>query len=227
AVVPHGSAQGTTRDDAVHTRLELPDDGIPTVAGIGAIGPDKGARRLERLVKLTPARRERLRWGGVGYLDRGREQWLSEDAVFAQHGPFDSREVTELLEHYRVRLVAYPSAGPETFSFTLSEAWAAGCPAIVPPIGALAERVAATGAGWVLTEEEWQDEALMLDRIATLLDPGQGEGWAPAAARARRAPQPTLAAMAAATSAIYRDALARQQERAEASPVTSSRCLAA
>ena len=227
AIVPHGSARGMTRDDAVHTRLELPDDGIPTVAVIGAIGPDKGARRLERLVELTRARHERVRWVVIGYLDRGREQWLSEDRVFAQHGPFDSREVTELLEHYRVRLVAYPSAGPETFSFTLSEAWAAGRPAIVPPIGALAERVAATGAGWVLTEAEWQDEALMLDRFAALLDSAQAGAWAAAAARARRAPQPTLAAMAAATTAIYRDALARQPEPVEAPPITAERCLAA
>ena len=46
-----------------------------------------------------------------------------------------------LLAHYRVALVLYPSAGPETFSYTLSEAWAAGRPVLVPPIGALAERV--------------------------------------------------------------------------------------
>ena len=159
----------------------------------------------------------------VGYLDRGREQWQSEDGVFTQHGPFDSREITALLEHYRVRLVAYPSAGPETFSFTLSEAWAAGRPAIVPPIGALAERVAATGAGWVLSEDEWQDEARMLERIAALLDPAQAKAWTAAAARARRSPQPTLAAMAAATTAIYRDALQRQPAQVEA---TADRCRA-
>jgi GT2 family glycosyltransferase/glycosyltransferase involved in cell wall biosynthesis len=227
AIVPHGSAQGTTREDAVHTRLGLPDDGIPVVAVIGAIGPDKGARRLERMVELTRERGARLRWMVVGYLDRGREQWIADDAVFAQHGPFDSRELTELLEHYRVRLVAYPSAGPETFSFTLSEAWAAGRPAIVPPIGALAERVAATGAGWIFTEEEWQDEALMLDRIQALLGPAHAEGWTAAATRARRAPQPTLAAMAAATSAIYRDALTREPRPVDATPVTAARCLAA
>ena len=227
AIIPHGSAQGMTREDAVRTRVELPDDGIPTVAVIGAIGPDKGARRLERLVELTRERGARLRWVVVGYLDRGREQWQSEDAVFTQHGPFDSREVTALLEHYRVRLVAYPSAGPETFSFTLSEAWAAGCPAIVPPIGALAERVAATGGGWVLTEAEWHDEGRMLERIATLLDPAQPAAMNAAAARARRAPQPTLAAMAAATSAIYRDALARQPAKLGEAPIAAARCLAA
>jgi GT2 family glycosyltransferase/glycosyltransferase involved in cell wall biosynthesis len=227
AIVPHGSAQGMTREDAVRTRIELPDDGFPTVAVIGAIGPDKGARRLERLVELTRERGLRLRWVVVGYLDRGREQWQSADAVFTQHGPFDSREVTALLEHYRVRLVAYPSAGPETFSFTLSEAWAAGCPAIVPPIGALSERVAATGGGWVLSEAEWQDEELTLERIAALLDPAQPAALKAAAARARRAPQPTLAAMAAATSAIYRDALAREPAKLGTAPIAASRCLAA
>jgi GT2 family glycosyltransferase/glycosyltransferase involved in cell wall biosynthesis len=225
AIIPHGSAKGMPRDDGVRSRLELPEDDVPTVAVIGAIGPDKGARRIERLVELTRARGLRLRWVVVGYLDRGREQWQSEDAVFTQHGPFDSREITELLGHYRVRLVAYPSAGPETFSFTLSEAWAAGLPAVVPPIGALAERVAATGGGWVLSESEWQDEARMLDRIAALLDPAQAGTWAEAAARARRSPQPTLAAMAAATSAVYGDALTRQTARIAQAPLSPQRCL--
>jgi Glycosyl transferases group 1 len=178
-------------------------------------------------VDLTRDRGLRLRWVVVGYLDRDREQWQSEDAVFTQHGPFDSREITALLEHYRVRLVAYPSAGPETFSFTLSEAWAAGLPVIVPPIGALAERVAATGGGWVLSEAEWQDEARMLERIAVLLDPTQTKAWSAAAARARRSPQPTLAAMAAATTAIYRDALQRQPAQVEQAPIAAARCLAA
>lgn len=227
AIIPHGTAQGMPRPDAVHTRLELPDDGIPTVAVIGAIGPDKGARRLERLVELTRERGKRLRWVVVGYLDRGREQSQSEDGVFAQHGPFDSREVIALLEHYRVRLVVYPSAGPETFSFTLSEAWAAGRPVVVPPIGALAERVAATGAGWVLSQEEWRDEARMLDRISELLDPAHSDAWAAAAARARRTPQPTLAAMAAATTAIYRSALEAERAANAQAPIGAARCLAA
>lgn len=227
AIIPHGGGNGTPRDDAVYARLELPDDGVPTVAVVGAIGQDKGSRRLERLVELTRQRQARLRWVLIGYLDRSREQVQSEDAVFTQHGPFDSREIGALLSHYRVRLVAYPSAGPETFSYTLSEAWAAGIPAVVPPIGALGERVAATGGGWMLSEDEWHDEARMLDRIAALLDPHEYRAWADAAARAKSAPQQTLAAMAQATTAIWHDALAKPRLSPPRQPIAAQRCLEA
>ena len=227
AIVPHGSGDGLPRDDAIYTRLDLPDDGVPTVAVIGAIGPDKGSRRLERLVELTRERGSRLRWVLIGYLDRGRAQTQSEDAVFTQHGPFDSREIGALLDHYRVRLVAYPSVGPETFSYTLSESWAAGLPALVPPIGALAERVSATGAGWVLTDDEWENESRMLERIESVLDPLRQASWEEAAGHARKAPRATLAAMAEATIGTWRDALARAPARVHLQPIATARCLEA
>jgi GT2 family glycosyltransferase/glycosyltransferase involved in cell wall biosynthesis len=226
-VVAHGSGEGTAREDAVYTRLQLPADGIPTVAVIGAIGADKGSSRLERLVELTRQRGLRLRWVLIGYDDRSREPTQSADAVFTRHGPFDSREIGALLEHYRARLVAYPSAGPETFSFTLSEAWAAGRPVLVPPIGALAERVAATGAGWVLEAQEWQDEGRMLERIEALLAAENAPAWHAAAARARAAPQPTLVAMAQATMDIWHAALTRAPAPAPQPPIAAARCLAA
>ena len=48
--------------------LLLPDDDVPTVAVLGAIGPDKGARRLERLVGLARARKAKVRFVLIGYL---------------------------------------------------------------------------------------------------------------------------------------------------------------
>ena len=226
-VIEHGSGGGAPRDDAVYGRISVPDDGVPTVAVIGAIGADKGARRIERLIELTRQRGVKLRWVLIGYLDRGREPTQTPDAVFTQHGPYDSREIGQLLDHYRVRLVAYPSAGPETFSFTLSEAWAAGRPVIVPPIGALAERVAASGAGWVLAEEDWRDDGRILERVAAVLAPEQAQAYAAAAARAAAAPQPTLGAMAEATVAVWRDALVRAPAANSSSPISAARCLAA
>jgi GT2 family glycosyltransferase/glycosyltransferase involved in cell wall biosynthesis len=199
-----GSPPGSAR-----LTLVLPDDDAPSVAVLGAIGPDKGARRLERLVELVRRRGLRLRFVLIGYLDCIQSAWQSDDAVFTIHGRYAPRDLPDLLAHYRVRLVAYPSACPETFSYTLSEAWAAGRPVVVPPIGTLAERVDGTGAGWVWSEDEWRDESQMLDRIAALVAPQSAAALAAAARRARELPLPSITAMAQCTLAVYDDALAR------------------
>ena len=102
----------------------------------------------------------------------------------------------------------YPSAGPETFSYTLSEAWSAGRPVLVPPIGALPERVASTGAGWILSDAEWRDEAAMLDRILSIVAPAGAEALHAAARAAAARPHASLGAMAASTFAIYARTLA-------------------
>jgi hypothetical protein len=143
------------------------------------------------------------------------------------HGPYDSRGLAALLEHYKVRLVAYPSAGPETFSFTLSEAWAAGLPAVVPPIGALAERVRATGGGWILDQGEWASEARMLDRIVSILDDEHRGEYDAAAARARTAPQSSLDAMVSDTLAVYARAKTVASVERPIPPIAIERCLAA
>ena len=122
--------------------VALPDDGVTTIAVLGAVGPDKGARRLERLAALVRSARLPVRFVLIGYMDVEKGPWQSDDAVLTVHGRYEPRDLPDLLAQYRVQLVAFPSAGPETFSFTLSEAWAAGLPVIVPPFGALAERVA-------------------------------------------------------------------------------------
>jgi len=183
------------------TGVPLPDDDVPTVAVIGAIGPDKGARRLERLADLARAHGIKLRFVVIGYLDLQHAPWQSPDAMLTVHGRYEVRDLPALLAFYRVRLVAYPSAGPETFSFTLSETWASGRPVVVPPFGALAERVGATGAGFLLTEGEWRSEEAMLARIQSIL--ADGDALASVSAAARAVDQPTVEAMAERTFAHY------------------------
>jgi GT2 family glycosyltransferase/glycosyltransferase involved in cell wall biosynthesis len=184
----------------------LPRDDVPTIAVLGAIGPDKGARRLERLVELSRRRGAPVRFVLIGYLDLQHEAWQSEDARFTVHGHYVPSDLPALFEHYRVSLVLYPSAGPETFSYTLTESWLGGRPALVPPIGALAERVVAHGAGWVLSEDQWRDESLILDRLCAIV--ADRDGLARASAAARAIAHSTQEAMAQATFALYEAALA-------------------
>ena len=78
----------------------------------------------------------------IGYLDVEHGPWQIGRRALHRARPLRDRATCRAcFAHYRVALVLYPSAGPETFSYTLSEAWSAGMPVLVPPIGALAERV--------------------------------------------------------------------------------------
>jgi GT2 family glycosyltransferase/glycosyltransferase involved in cell wall biosynthesis len=213
-VVPHGARPRAPREGGAVQVVLMPDDDVPTVAVIGAIGPDKGARRIERLATLAAGRGAPVRFVVIGYLDRRSEAWQSDDARLTVHGRYDPRDLPTLLDHYRASFVLYPSAGPESFAFTLSEAWAAGRPVLVPPIGALAERVGDHGAGWIMREDEWRDESLMLDRVVSLVAPRSRDELATAAMRATAMPIPTLEAMVARTLEVY----ARAVSRAPADP---------
>jgi hypothetical protein len=157
-----------------------------------------------------------VRFVVVGYLDRQSTAWQSDDARLTVHGSYDPIDLRTLLDHYCASLVLYPSAGPESFAFTLSEVWSAGRPVLVPPIGALAERVDAHGAGWILDDDEWRDESRMLDRIVSLLAPGARPALDAAARRAIDMPLPSIVDMVETTLAIYeRTAAARPVDHVE------------
>jgi GT2 family glycosyltransferase/glycosyltransferase involved in cell wall biosynthesis len=211
-VIAHGLAAGPRTADPAHDRaaMPLPDDGARVVAVLGAVGPDKGARRLDRLVALARAQRANLRFVLIGYQDRQPGPWQSDDRVFTVHGRYRPAALPGLLDAYRVELVLFPSMGPETFSYTLSEAWAAGLPVLVPPIGALAERVRADGAGFVMSEAEWRDDEALLRRVQALLGADHEAAMAAAAARAAAVVPRTPQAMAADTLALYAEAAVRQ-----------------
>ncbi|OGT03406.1 MAG: hypothetical protein A3F73_12575 [Gallionellales bacterium RIFCSPLOWO2_12_FULL_59_22] len=202
AVIPHGSGhEGEDHADTPCSVLLMPDDGKENIGVLGAIGPVKGARRLEKLVQRTRERNLPLRWVVVGYLDRQFQAYQDKDKVLTVHGQYDSRDVGALLDHYRIRMTVFPSAGPETYCYTLTEAWQAGRPALVPPIGALGERVTATGAGWLM--EDWQDEDRILEQILSILQSGQGADLARATQAAQAVPLFPLARMAEETERMY------------------------
>lgn len=206
SVIPHGTASSAWSQPAgLRTVLLLPNDAKPTVGVLGAIGPVKGARFLERLVERTRHRQLALRWVLVGYLDRQYQASQDQDAVFTIHGPYRPEDVPALLDHYGIDLLVFPSAGPETFSFTLSEAWAAGRPALVPPMGALAERMEEFRGGWIMND--WSSEDRVLDQISEILDPQNRAELVAAAERARHAAKVHGAQMMVQTAEAYSKAL--------------------
>ena len=73
------------------------------------------------------------------------------DSGFVVHGTYKRDEFQDKILQIRPHLIGLFSLWPETYSHTLTEAWASGLPVVVTPFGALRERVQYWGGGWVLT----------------------------------------------------------------------------
>lgn len=206
-VIPHGMAVEPETPSALPSVMLLPKDELHTIGVLGAIGPVKGARLLELLVKRTKERGLPIRWVVVGYLDRQFQPYQNNDASLTVHGHYAPRHIKNLFDHYRIELVVFPSAGPETYCYTLSEVWASGRPVLVPPMGALQERVEESEAGWVM--HDWRSADAILDDIVSILSPDNGMELELKTAVAQAIRLFSMQEMLAATESAYEESLAR------------------
>jgi len=193
---PHPIEGGTAIRRHVDA-FDLPQDEHRHVAVLGAIGPEKGSRIIDALVEDIRQRSLPLRIVVIGFTDRAR-RWQSDDGALTIHGSYGPDELAALFEHYRIEVVLFPTIWPETFSYTLSEAWRAGRPALVPPRGALAERVQATGAGWLM--REWPGVTAIGDELVDVTSAARA---AELAERSRLARDAALAEAIAGSKAPY------------------------
>jgi glycosyltransferase involved in cell wall biosynthesis len=115
---------------------------------LGSIGPHKGARVLEETAALLAG--SGIGIVVVGYLDAQVDPGWRGPNIYI-HGAYGDEEVAALAAAYRAEVALFPNQVPESFSYALSDTWQAGLPAVVPPEGALGERVGRHG-GWLLPE---------------------------------------------------------------------------
>jgi hypothetical protein len=94
---------------------------------------------------------------------------IEEAAVFdgigcvTLHGAYEREALAGMLAAFDPHFVLFAAVWPETWCFALSDVWAAGYPAVAFDIGAVAERVRATGAGVLLP---YPPDAGLIDRLA-------------------------------------------------------------
>ncbi len=122
--------------------------GAPRIAVIGAIGREKGYEVLLACARDAARRRLALEFVLVGHsIDD--ERLLATGRVFVT-GEYDAAEAAALIAEQRAGLAFLPSVVPETWCFTLSEAWRAGLRVVAFDLGAQAERIRARGEGVLL-----------------------------------------------------------------------------
>lgn len=122
--------------------------GVTRVCVVGAIGVEKGYDVL--LGCVADARRRGL---ALEFVVCGTtaddERLMAAGPVFVT-GRYAPEEAVGLIRAQRASVAFIPSIWPETWCFALSRAWGAGLAAIAFDLGAPAERIRATGRGWLL-----------------------------------------------------------------------------
>ena len=172
------------------------------VAIVGAIGPHKGSALLADLVAALAG--SDIGLVVIGYTDTEITRGWRVAGRYYVHGAYLDADLAGLLAAYRVEVALFMNRMPESFSYTLSEIWAAGIPAVVPDEGALGERVAKQGGGWrlppghsaaaaakLLRQLFSPEYTAELARVKSQIDPHDGTRI------------PTLAAMSSAIDALY------------------------
>jgi GT2 family glycosyltransferase/glycosyltransferase involved in cell wall biosynthesis/SAM-dependent methyltransferase len=160
-VIPHGYRQPESLPPRPRPEPQL------KVALIGAVAyPIKGSDLVLDVMRRT--RHLPFEWHLFGDADvlgfSGKVLLEGVRAVF--HGPYDRGSIANLLVSAGADVALFTSVCPETFSFTLSEAFCAGVPPIVPRMGALSERVENAGVGWIVEPHSPAAIAAMLQALA-------------------------------------------------------------
>lgn len=119
------------------------------IAYIGVLVLHKGSEIFYKLASSEKLK-NRVKWIIIGSSDLYNNPGYYPEINVHVHGRYnDFNELKNIIQRDNVNLVVFPAIWPETFSFTLSEAWACEVPVLVSNIGALRERVENTGGGWI------------------------------------------------------------------------------
>ena len=83
------------------------------------------------------------------------------------HGNYRRHDLPQILAEVRVDLVLLVSPWPETYSYTLSEAWRQGLPVVGSELGAIGERISTHGGGITVDPRDVSDITSTLRGLLT------------------------------------------------------------
>lgn len=144
--------------DAAARKIHSPASDFTKIAVIGAIGNHKGYKKLLELARLVEDTSQRVSIVVIGY--------TRDDIPFKPlkrtkiTGPYQEKDLKKLLQLERPTCALFLSLWPETFSYTLSSAFAARLPCVSLNIGAQASRILDTGFGIVVDVNASPDTVL-------------------------------------------------------------------
>jgi glycosyltransferase involved in cell wall biosynthesis len=146
-VVPH-EEHLYRPEGALHPRPVLAKEPL-RVAMLGIMAEHKGGTYLLDCIEAARQRGCEITWHVIGEFSPAMKPRAEAfDDVLSVTGRYDVTELPQLIEKIAPHLVFFPQRCPETYSYTLSEVFAAGIPLLAPEIGAFTERTAGVSWSW-------------------------------------------------------------------------------
>lgn len=139
---------GSPSPAAAAQAVAPPATGRFRVCIIGAIGPEKGYDILLAAARDARFRRLPLEYVVVGHTPD--DMALMETGHVYVTGPYREEEAVALVRAQKAQYGLLPSVWPETWCLTLGIAWKAGLNVAAFDLGAVADRIRATGRGYIL-----------------------------------------------------------------------------
>ena len=115
---------------------------------VGAISIEKGYELLLACARDSANRKLNLEFCLVGY-SCDNERLIATGHVQIT-GPYEEHDAVALIRAQQAQLAWLPSLWPETWCYTLTQAWQASLNVVAFDIGAQAERIRRTGRGWLI-----------------------------------------------------------------------------
>ena len=128
------------------------------VAFLGGMVPQKGSLMARELI---PMDKSSINWFVLGAIGDKRIMEISQDNCFFS-STYQKDELPQLLEDNEIDVVCILPIWPETFCYTVSEAWMNGIPVVGTDIGAVGERIRETGGGWLVKPDAEPEEVMQL-----------------------------------------------------------------
>lgn len=160
AVIPHG------RDfrELSHSARYPGRNGKVRVLVPGNISPAKGGELIRQVAQLdTEGRFEFHLLGNV---------WSGMGGVGVRHGKYRREDFASKVAGIRPHLGVVLSVWPETYCHTLTEMWACGVPVLGVDVGAVGDRIRASGAGWLVSQAP--SARMVLDALQAAVEDAAG-----------------------------------------------------
>lgn len=161
-VIPHG--QDLTKPSTPVTS-ETPLENKIKILIPGNIGISKGSLLFDEIKQLD--KESLIEFHFLGQTD---ENISEEDGII--HGSYNRENYEKLVRRISPDIVGIFSITPETFSYTLNEAWNLEIPVIATNIGALGERIIDNKTGWLVEPDAKKiyDKIIDISRNKTQYD---------------------------------------------------------